>query len=259
MKILFLGDIVAQSGVSAVCASTPLLQAQYHPDFIIANGENAADGKGMTRELYTRLKAAGIDVITLGNHAFSKRAFLQDAEDCPDIIWPANIGSYAPQRPVLIRIVKEKRVAVLNILGNVFMNADYEDPILVTKKIMNHISADIILIDFHAEATSEKSIYFQYFKDRVTAMIGTHTHVQTADEKVENGCAFISDVGMCGPYDSVLGRDRNEAMDHAITGCSHYRPSDKEAVVCGAMIDIDDHTNRAVSIERIQLRPGSND
>ncbi|MEE8808655.1 MAG: TIGR00282 family metallophosphoesterase [Lactimicrobium sp.] len=259
MRILFLGDIVVQSGVSAVCACTPMLQKQYQPDITIANGENAADGKGMTKELYNRLKAAGIDLITLGNHAFSKRAFLFDTDDCMDIIWPANIGTYAPSRPVLIRLVNGKRLAVLNILGNVFMNADYEDPILVTKQILRHISADVILIDFHAEATSEKSIYFQYFKDRVTAIIGTHTHVQTADEKVENGCAFITDAGMCGPYDSVLGRDRNEAMDHAITGCSHYLPSDNASLICGLVIDIDDHTNRAVSIQRIQLRPGPND
>ena len=156
----------------------------------------------------------------------------------------------------VIRRCGTKKIAVVSILGHAFMNAATEEPIPAMQRLLPEIRADIILVDLHAEATSEKILFMYQFHKDVTAVIGTHTHVQTADERVFEGCAFISDAGMGGAYDSILGRDIDEVTDSAVNKIpTRFQPAKGPAVICGVVIRIDDETGRASSIERIQIRP----
>lgn len=258
MKILFLGDVVARSGRQAVTAQLRQLQKTHQIDFTIINGENAAHGKGITKGIYDSLINAGADVITLGNHAFTKREIIPRLNDCPYLVRPANMEPMNGGHPWVIRECCGKRIAVVNLLGSVFMNVTKGDPFLAASRIFSRIDAEIIIVDFHAEATSEKMIFFECFKHIAAAIIGTHTHVQTADEKVEDGCAFICDVGMCGPYDSILGRDKHEILTHTLNGSqTRYMPATGPCVIEGCIIELDDETNRAVAIRRLQIRPDS--
>jgi metallophosphoesterase (TIGR00282 family) len=256
MRILFLGDVTGKSGRAAVIDRLGSLKAEYSPDFTIVNGENSAHGKGITGKIYRSLKAAGADVITLGNHAFSKKEILNDMDGCPDLVRPLNMEPLDAGSGWIIRECCGKKIAVVNLLGTVFMDGYTEEPVPCMERLLPKLHADIIFVDLHAEATSEKELFFQYFHDRLTAVIGTHTHVQTADERVKGGCAFLSDAGMCGVYDSILGRDIDEVLRHSVRKePTHFLPAEGPAVLCGALIDIDDQTNRAVHIERIQKRP----
>lgn len=255
MKILFLGDIVAKSGRNAVMEQLPKLQKEYGIDFTIVNAENAAHGKGITAKIYRALKASGVDVITLGNHAFSKECIIKDMDDFEDMVRPINMEPYTAGYKFVVRQCKGHKIAVVNVLGKVFIDNCSEDPIETLDALLAKLKADTIIVDFHAEATGEKEIMFEVFKDRCTAILGTHTHVQTADEKVEHGCAYITDVGMCGPYRSILGRDIEEVLARSVRHeKTHYTPADTPSVVCGVVIDVNEE-GRATSIERIQIRP----
>ena len=255
MKILFLGDVVARTGREAVLNRLPGLLRECGADFTVINGENAAHGKGITSAIYHELIAAGADVITLGNHAFSKSEISAAFEECPYLVRPANMEPEGIGRCWVIRERAGKKIAVVNILGSVFMNLAAGESYPVMEEILSRIEADIIIVDLHAEATGEKELFWILYRDRLTAVIGTHTHVQTADERITDGCAYISDVGMCGPFDSVLGRDSRELIDRMYGKNTRYTPADSPAVICGVLIDIDDSTNRAVNIIRIQERP----
>ena len=258
MKILFLGDVVAKSGRECIIRQLDSLKKEYGADFTIINGENSAHGKGITTRIYQSLTDAGADVITLGNHAFAKAEIIGKEEQCPWLIRPYNLAGAKSGRPYVIRECKGKRIAVVNLLGSIFMDVSDASPLESMEKILPELEdrADIIIVDLHAEATSEKEIFFQYFKDRVTAAIGTHTHVQTADEQVKDGCAYISDAGMCGPFNSILGRDTQEVIDHMVHRTNtHYTPSEAPSMICGVLIGVNEETGRAESIVRIQKRP----
>ena len=256
MKILFLGDVVSESGCESVSRMIPEIKSGYHADFTIINAENAAHGKGVTMKLYNQLIDAGADVITLGNHAFSKREILYSFDECPYMIRPANMEPFDVGHSVFIKECGTKKIAVMNLLGQIFMSRATDDPVHVCEELLKDIDSDIIIVDFHGEATSEKIMFAHYFADSLTAVIGTHTHVQTADERIIRGCAFISDVGMCGPYESILGRDIKEVISRSVNGVNtQYLPADGPSIICGCLITVDDDTNRAVSIERIQIRP----
>ncbi|NLP22822.1 MAG: TIGR00282 family metallophosphoesterase [Erysipelotrichaceae bacterium] len=256
MKILFLGDVVGKAGRRIVNEKLSLLKKEYNIDFTIINGENSAHGKGITHKIYNNFKNVGVDVITLGNHAFSKREIIEHLDDCPDLIRPLNIEPKDVGKGIIIKEVLDKKIAVVNLCGNVFIDNCTESPFDVFEKVLPEIEADIIIVDLHAEATSEKVTFFEYYKDKITAVLGTHTHVQTSDERIKDGCAFITDVGMCGAYDSVLGRDIEEVFDLNIKKIpSRFKPAEGPAILCGVIIDIDDNTNRAINIKRIQIRP----
>lgn len=256
MNILFLGDVTGRSGREAVLKRLPSLKQEVQADFTIVNGENSAHGKGITSRICHSLTAAGADVITLGNHAFSKNEILLHMEECPDLIRPANLEPLDRGSAITVRTVKGKRLAVVNLLGSVFMDCATESPITVMDRILKNLSADIIFVDLHAEATSEKELFFYVFHDRLTAVIGTHTHVQTADEQILDGCAYLSDAGMCGSYHSILGRDVNEVIARSVhREATRYTPSEEPAMICGVLITIDESTNRAIAIRRIQERP----
>ena len=256
LKILFLGDVFAKSGRDAVLKRLPLLKEEYQCDFVIVNGENAAHGKGINTKIYQSLINCGADVVTLGNHAFSKSEIKEDMNQYDSLVRPKNIEPEDIGHPYVIKKVKGKKIAVVNLLGQVFMDCATSSPIEAMENLLDEIDADIIIVDLHAEATSEKELFLRVFYQDVTAVIGTHTHVQTADEKVFNGCAFLSDVGMCGPYDSIIGRDAEEIISKIIKNeKTHFTPADGPAIICGCVIEIDENTNRAVSIRRIQERP----
>ena len=257
MKILFLGDIVAKSGREAVVRMLPDLKIRYGADFTIVNGENAAHGKGITVKIYRALKAAGADVITLGNHAFSKREIIEKLPECPDLVRPANMEPQDAGQTFVIRTCGKHRIAVINVVGEMLMDGSTESPFTAADKLLQQIDADIIFCDLHAETTSEKEIFLRLFADRMTAVIGTHTHVQTADEKIYRGCAFMTDAGMCGAADSILGRDAEEVIARTVRGeKTHYTPAEGDAMICGCLITVDDETRRAVGIERIRLTAG---
>lgn len=256
MRILFLGDVVAKSGRKKVEERLPELIQETHSDFVIVNGENSAHGKGISVKIYNSLKNAGADVITLGNHAFSKGEIKLHLDECPDLVRPANLQPLDIGKTICVKEVCGKKIAVVNILGSVFMDCATDEPIVTMQRLLDKIDADMIFVDLHAEATSEKELFLRMFSDKCVAIVGTHTHIQTADEKIYDGCAFITDVGMCGPYDSILGRDVEEIIAHNVYKQStRFTPSESEAMLCAVIIDVDEETGCATSIQRIQERP----
>ncbi|MDO5109476.1 MAG: TIGR00282 family metallophosphoesterase [Erysipelotrichaceae bacterium] len=258
MKILFLGDLVAKSGREAVIRSLGSLKAETGADFVIVNGENAAHGKGITSAIYSRLIRAGADIVTLGNHAFSKSEILENIDLCPYLVRPANLEPLGQGASFVVRTCGNKRIAAVSVLCEAFMCPVTDSPFAAMEALLPQIDADLIIVDLHGESTGEKIVFARRFAASLTAVIGTHTHVQTADERVIDGCAFISDVGMCGAYDSVLGRDYEEVVSRFLyKKASRYTPARGPAVICGCLIETDDVTNRAVKITRIQKRPVS--
>ena len=256
MKILFLGDVVAKSGREAVIRNIKPLKSEYGADFVIVNGENAAHGKGITATIYSRLVSAGADVVTLGNHAYSKSEIIKSVDLCPSLVFPGNLRSSDGGRGYVIKDVYGVKIAVVSLICEAFMCDVENNPVKAMEQLLGKIRADQIIVDLHGESTAEKMIFARYFADRVSAVVGTHTHVQTADERIISGCAFITDVGMCGSYDSVLGRDAEESVRRFVhKEQTRYTPATGPAILCGCLIETDNRTGRAVRIERIQRRP----
>ncbi len=257
MRILFIGDIVGKPGIEMVVRSVPVLRRDESLDFVIANGENADAGSGITAAIYRQLKSAGVDCVTLGDHAYRKKEIIETLESRTDIIRPANFPPEAPGKGwTLVGDQKTGRIAVINIIGRVFMNPA-DCPFHAIDRILGEVPPDVLVrvIDFHAEATSDKQLMGQHVDGRVSAVIGTHTHVPTADETVlPGGTAFICDVGMTGPHDSILGRDREAVMEMTYT----FRPrtfhvASKDNRLNGVLLDIDQRTGRARSIRRFRI------
>ncbi len=258
MKILFIGDIVGKAGRAAVYARLGLLKKEYSIDFTIVNGENIAHGKGITEKLYNELVERGADAITLGNHAYSKNDVLSFIDHSKSLIRPINMYPNEFGCGVRDFYVKGKTIRIINLIGSVFMDKVIESPFESMKKLHKTNSEKIVIVDLHAEATSEKMAFAYQFKNECSAVIGTHTHVQTADEQIIDGCAFISDVGMSGSFKSIIGRDINEVLDKFNGNTlTRFTVSENPAQVCAVVIDIDDKTLRATSIKRLQFRPES--
>ncbi len=256
MKVLFIGDIVGAAGRNAFFQQLPFLRNEYPHDILIVNGENSAHGKGITRKIYNSFVDAKVDCITMGNHTFSKNDILDFIDEAEILIRPANMEPEEYGKPARIIDVNGTKVGIYNVYGTIFMDRFTEDPFITMEKLFERYPSDVAIIDIHGEATSEKYAFMRCFKDRAAMIVGTHTHIQTADEDVIDGCAFICDVGMCGPYDSVLGRDNDEVinmMKNHVT--SRYTVSTNPAVLCAVYVEIDDETHRATSIRRIQIRP----
>ena len=255
MNILFLGDIVGRSGREIIRDLLPSLREKYKSDFVIANGENAAHGKGMTLNIYEELISYGINAITMGNHTYSKHNIIENISRMDKLIVPNNFIDKVGSGYRIFEI-KGKKVCVANILGRYSMGEYMSDPYESYQDIIDHVRADIFVVDMHAEATAEKRLFAEYFKSHAQCVFGTHTHVQTADETILNGkTAFISDVGMCGPYYSVIGRDINETIrSNILHEKTRYEIADSPAILCGVSVSIDEKC-LPVSIERIQIRP----
>lgn len=256
VNILFFGDVVGKLGCAALCAQLPQLKTKYNAEIVIVNGENAAEGNGILPDNARQLWASGADVITTGNHALRRRE-IHEMFDEPGqpIIRPANFASNLPGRGVYLLDRLKYRLAVVNLQGQVFLNQSGL-PFDCMDKILKTLDTPFVFVDFHAEATSEKYAMAYYLDGKVTAVVGTHTHVQTADERILPAqTAYITDVGMCGGYHSVLGVQPHLAIDRLRTGYSAKFENVKEppATVCGVCITADEKTGRAHNIERINL------
>jgi metallophosphoesterase (TIGR00282 family) len=260
MRILFLGDVVGRSGRAAVIAQLPSLRERYRLDFVVVNGENAAGGFGITEPILVELLDAGADVVTLGNHAFDQREALVFIERYECLLRPINFPPGTPGKGAgLFKSKSGAEILVINVQGRVFM-ADLDDPFRAVESELEACGlktrADAILIDFHAEATSEKEAMGYFADGRATAVIGTHTHVPTADEQIlPRGTAYISDAGMCGDFDSILGMDKEEPLQRFLTKIpsSRFAPALGEATLCGVAIDVDDGTGLARGIAPLRL------
>jgi len=260
MRILFLGDVVGRSGRIALLEALPGLRDRYGADFVVVNGENAAGGFGITEAIFTELIDAGADVVTTGNHVWDQREALVFIERHDRLLRPINFPHGTPGKGAgLFKAANGADVLIINAQGRVFM-ADLDDPFSAVDRELEACGlksgADAIVIDFHAEATSEKQAMAHVVDGRATAVIGTHTHVPTADEQILNGgTAYISDAGMCGDFDSILGMDKEEPISRFLTKISSRRfaPSMGEATICGVGIEVDDATGLARAIAPIRL------
>ncbi len=251
MKILFIGDIVGKSGRLAVKEQLPYLKEKYNPDFVIANSENAAHGKGITPKLFHELLSYGVDCITMGNHTYSKNN-IKDIVNEKKLVTPENYVMYDAQGSRTFEVLGEK-LTVVNLLGQVFMDREVFNPYQTLESVIMKHPDSLVFVDFHAEATGEKQTLMRYFKDKTVAVVGTHTHVQTADEQIVENCAYISDVGMCGCVESILGRNIDEVIASSVKKVkTTYTIAEGPYQLNAVLIRISN--KKAVSIERINIR-----
>ena len=260
MRILFIGDIVGRSGRAIVLDRLPRLVRDWRLDCVVINGENAAGGFGITEAIYQDLIDAGADAVTLGNHAWDQKEALVFIERAPRLIRPINYPTGTPGRGAsLIATRSGAHVLVVNVMGRVFMDP-LDDPfVAIDRELMAHplaATADAIVIDMHGEATSEKQAMGCFCDGRASLVVGTHTHVPTADHQVlPHGTGFISDVGMTGDYDSVIGMAKDEPLNrflHRIPS-SRFEPALGEATLCGVALETDDATGLARRIAAVRL------
>ncbi|MCE9557902.1 MAG: TIGR00282 family metallophosphoesterase [Armatimonadetes bacterium] len=252
--ILFLGDVVGRSGRSAVKQGLPLLLDEHKPTFVIINGENSAGGVGITPEIAEELFSQGADCITLGNHAFNKREISAYLDSGKPIVRPGNMASKVPGRGLVVVEKGGVKLAVANLCGRVFLEG-YGDPFEKVDEICKTLNGAHFFLDFHAEATSEKIAMGYHCDGRAVAVVGTHTHVTTADECIlEKGTAYITDVGMCGPSGSVLGMDRNIILQKFRTSMpAKFEVSTNPGVISGVVVSVQRETGIAQSISRVKF------
>jgi metallophosphoesterase (TIGR00282 family) len=258
MKLLFIGDIVARPGRELVRRGLRAIVRAHDIDLVLANGENAAGGAGITRDITTELLQSGIDVLTSGNHVWDKREVLEFIDREPRLIRPANYPAGAPGAGSHVWNGQDGVVVgVTNALGRVFL-ANIDDPFaVVTQQIerLRSAGATIIVVDFHAEATSEKMAFGWYLDGKVSAVVGTHTHVQTADERIlPGGTAYITDVGMTGAHDGIIGMERSSVIARFTTGLpARFEPATGDPRLHAVIITVDPTSGRAAGIERLSL------
>lgn len=255
MRVLFIGDIIGNPGRKVIKEFLPDYRKMKKIDFCVANGENAVGGTGLTYSVAQELIKSGIDVITLGNHTWAKKEILGFIGTEKNIIRPANYPRGNPGKGSVVAEACGTAVGVLNIMGRVYMDP-IDCPFAAADREIEYLSSftDIIITDFHAEATSEKNAMGYYLDGRVTAVIGTHTHVQTVDEKIlPSGTAYITDAGMTGPFESVIGVDKEIALNRFLTQIPHkFEIATKGEVQFNAVIiDVDERTHKAAKIERV--------
>jgi metallophosphoesterase (TIGR00282 family) len=260
MRLLFLGDIVGRAGRKAVVDHLPDLIDKLKADFVVINGENAAGGFGITEEIADAVIDAGADAITLGNHSWDQREALVFIERQPRLIRPVNFPPGTPGRGAnLITGRNGHRVLVVNVMGRVFMDA-IDDPFTAVSREIEAcplgVAADAILIDMHAEATSEKQALGHFVDGRASFVVGTHTHVPTSDLRIlSGGTAYMSDAGMCGDYDSVLGMEKDEPIQRFLTKIprGRFEPATGEATLSGAIVEINEITGLAKRVAPVRL------
>lgn len=256
MNILLIGDIYGKTGRQAVAKHVSVLKKEYALDMIIANGENAAGGSGITKKVLTEIYDAGINVVTSGNHIWDKKEIFEFIDDETTLVRPANYPPGLPGQGYCVFQVKNKKIGVMNLLGRSFMPA-LDCPFRKADEILAILvnQCDYIILDFHAETTSEKLAMAWYLDGRVQCIVGTHTHVQTADERIlPNGTAYITDLGMTGPWNSILGVDKEPVIKKFLTGLPvRFEPAKGPHVFCGIIVNINETTKQATQIQRIML------
>ncbi len=258
MNVLIIGDVVGSPGRHAVVTHLAQLRARYRLDFVIANVENIAEGAGVTPETASALLACGVDVLTNGNHAWDKREALEYIAREPRLLRPHNYPEGTPGSGwIVVTAANGHKVGVLNLMGNVFMHPHLACPFRCADQVLAAKPADVrvVLVDFHAEATSEKTALGWYLDGRVSAVVGTHTHIPTADERVlPRGTGYITDIGMAGCYESVIGMDIEKSLRrlvHKLPEC--FDVAEGPGTLCAVRLDIDEHTGRCRAIERLRL------
>ena len=252
MKILAVGDLVGENGVKYLDFVLPRIQEDNDIDFTIANVENSAGGSGISTKIYNNLNKLNIDAYTLGNHTWGKKDIFSFIDD-PKVIRPANYSDGVPGHGYTIFEKNGKKIAVVNLIGRTDMNVQSENPFLYMDELLKEIKADYIIIDFHAEATAEKLALAYYLDGRVNVVFGTHTHVQSADERIlDKGTGYITDIGMTGPYDSVIGMDKEAALKRFLTSIpERYKLADGNCMINAVVFEINDKTGKVENIYRI--------
>ena len=263
MRLLFLGDILGRSGRDAVIARLPGLRQSLGLDGVVVNGENAAHGFGITAKIAADLFAAGVDVITLGNHSWDQREIIGHIDQEPRLLRPLNYPPGTPGRGAAVySLARGRKLLVIQVMGRLYMDP-LDDPFAAVERELSrtHLGAggvDAILVDVHAEASSEKMAMGHFCDGRVSAVVGSHSHVPTADAQIlPKGTAYQTDAGMCGDYDSVIGMVKDNAIARFVRKMPGERliPAEGEATVCGIFIETDDKTGLAVRIEAVRQGP----
>jgi len=257
MRILFLGDIVGKPGVAFVKRALPVVVARQQIDVVIANAENAADGSGLTVKDYRKLRQGGIDLVTLGDHVYRRKDIIPTLEQDEHICRPANFPAGAPGRDYALATARDgTAVAAFSLLGRTYMRPA-DCPYRAADRILAELTGRVrcVVVDMHAEATADKYLMAHHLQGRVTAVLGTHTHVPTADEQIlAGGTAFISDVGMTGPYDSILGRRIDRVLSTAFTFVpSAFDVATGDPRLGGAVVEADPASGQATEIRRLML------
>ncbi len=256
MKILMIGDIVGSPGRKAVEILTPKIKSREEIDFVIANAENAAGGSGLTPRLAEELFSYGVDVLTSGDHIWKKKEIVQLLDEEKRLLRPANYPKGVPGSGWGIYEIEGKmKIGVINLIGRIFMES-VECPFRVGRELIEEIRQEtpIIIVDIHAEATSEKIALSWYFDGLISALFGTHTHVQTADERIyPKGTAYLTDVGMTGPHDSVIGRKVEQILTRFITQLpTRFEMAEENVQLNGAVVTVDEKTGRATALKRVR-------
>lgn len=257
MRILFIGDIVGKPGRKIVAQAVPGLRIREAIDLVIANGENAADGSGITPSIYRALLKSSVDCITLGDHIYRRQEIESILRVETNIVKPANFPVEAPGSDhAVVTTALGIQVAVVSLMGRIFMRP-VDCPFKAADRVLAGLSPEVKvrIVDFHAEATSDKQLLGRYLDGRVSAVLGTHTHVPTADETIlSGGTAFQCDVGMTGPYDSILGRRIDRVLKTTITfEPTHFDVADGDVRLCGSLVDVDTSSGQATSIRRVRI------
>ena len=260
LRILVLGDIVGRPGRQVVHQKLPALVRERQIDLVIANAENIAGGSGITQNLFSKLRSYGVDVITLGDHIYKKIDIVPTLQSSERVVRPANLSNDAAGRPwTVVTTNSGVSVAVFSLLGRVFMNhLPASDPFAAADRVLKDLPANVrvCVCDVHAETTSEKVAMGHYLDGRVSLVVGTHTHIPTADAHIlAGGSAYITDLGMCGPYDSVLGRRKDRVLKFMTTNMpAPFDVATNDVRMCGVLAEIDPETGRAITIERIEVQ-----
>jgi metallophosphoesterase (TIGR00282 family) len=263
IRILCLGDIVGRPGRQVVHQKLPALVRDRKVDLVIANAENIAGGSGITQNLFHKVRSYGVDVVTLGDHVFKKADIIPTLQGSERILRPANLSAGAAGRThTVVATNGNVSVGVFAVLGRIFMSQlPADDPFAAAEKVLNQLPrhVKVVVCDVHAEASSEKVAMGHWLDGRCSLVFGTHTHIPTADAKIlPGGTAFISDLGMCGPYDSVLGRRKDRVVKYMTTNMPQpFDVATGDVRLCGALAEIDEQTGRAISIERVEVQGGN--
>lgn len=256
IKILFVGDVFGRPGRDALKKTLSDLRTEIRPDFVIVNCENAAAGFGLTEKIMNEMFGVGVDAMTSGNHIWDKKDFVPTLDSEPRVLRPANYPSGAPGKGWVIVEKSGVRLCVISLQGRAFIPAEVRSPFEIADEIVDSIDADMIFVDFHAEATAEKIALARYLDGRTSAVVGTHTHVQTADETImAGGTAYITDVGMTGGHGGVIGARYDSVIPKFLTSVpSKFEVEESDVRFQGVLIEIDRESARALSISRLDRR-----
>jgi hypothetical protein len=257
MNILCVGDVVGKAGRTMLYELLPKLKEELALDLVVANAENAAGGSGLTAKIASQLFSYGCDVLTLGDHVWDRPDLVESLKDTPRLLRPDNFPEGVPGHGhAVVETRSGIKVGVINLLGRVFMRYNVDCPFRAFDRRYAEIKKEtpVVVVDFHAEATSEKVAFGRYAEGRASVVFGTHTHIQTADEQVlSGGTAYVTDLGMTGPYDSIIGQEKSKIIRRFLTGMpERFEVAKEDPRLCGAVISVEENTGRAFNITRIQ-------